>query len=88
MPRTDVDPRAALRDWVVGKADGAELSGGDLDSVALFHSRVLTSLHLPELILLIERLRGAPVEVESLVADHVASIDAIVERFFGAEASR
>jgi hypothetical protein len=95
MPRTDLDPRTALRAWVRAKAAadaapadaapaGDDLDGDDLDGVALFQRRLLTSLHLPELILLIERLRGAPVDVGSMGAEHVASIDAIVAEFFAA----
>jgi hypothetical protein len=90
MPRTDLDPRTALRAWVRAKATAdaapadAAPAGDDLDGVALFQRRLLTSLHLPELILLIERLRGAPVDVGSMGAEHVASIDAIVAEFFAA----
>jgi hypothetical protein len=85
MPRTDLDPRTALRAWVRAKAAAdAAPAGDDLDGVALFQRRLLTSLHLPELILLIERLRGAPVDVGSMGAEHVASIDAIVAEFFAA----
>jgi hypothetical protein len=84
---TDADPRTALRDWVRGKAEpGLTPAGEELDGVALFKQRVLTSLHLPELILLIERLRSAPVDVGSLKAEQVASIDAIVAEFFATEA--
>jgi hypothetical protein len=85
MPRTDLDPRTALRAWVRAKAAAdAAPAGDDLDGVALFQRRLLTSLHLPELILLIERLRGTPVDVGSMGAEHVASIDAIVAEFFAA----
>lgn len=88
MARTDIDPRAALRAWVRAKAHAdAAPAGDDLDGVALFQRRLLTSLHLPELILLIERLRGAPVDVGSMGAEHVASIDAIVAEFFATQAS-
>lgn len=86
MARTDIDPRAALRAWVRAKAHADAPAGDDLDGVALFQRRLLTSLHLPELILLIERLRGAPVDVGSMGAEHVASIDAIVAEFFATQA--
>jgi hypothetical protein len=56
--------------------------------VRLFEQRVLTSLHLPELILLIERLRREPVDVTTLTAADVASIDAIVARWFAPGADR
>jgi len=90
MPRTDLDPlaaRAALRDWVLAKAEDAATID-DLDSVALFDQRLLTSLHLPELILTIERLCGDAVDAASLTAEDVASIDAVADRFFGPEPRR
>jgi len=77
----DLDARAELRSWVASRADGIEPDPA-LDRVALFDQRVLSSLHLPELILLIERLRNEPVDVTTMAAPDVASIDAIVATFF------
>lgn len=99
MPRTDLggpagaagvadDTRRVLREWVASRQDGAGIDLDrldDLDGIPLFGERLLTSVHFPELILLVERLRGGPVDVASLTAADVATIDAIVERFFASE---
>jgi hypothetical protein len=53
------------------------------DRTALFEQRHLRSVHLPELLLLLERLRGAPIDVESLSAGDFRDIDTIVTRFSG-----
>jgi hypothetical protein len=79
--------RATLRDWIASRAQDADATPA-LDGVRLFEQRVLTSLHLPELILLIERLRREPVDVTTLTAADVASIDAIVARWFAPGADR
>jgi hypothetical protein len=87
MLPTDVDPRAALRTWVTSKAEGLEASEA-LDNVPLFEQRLLTSLHLPELILLIERLRSEAIDVTALASGDFATIDAIVDRFFAQVSDR
>jgi hypothetical protein len=88
MSRPDTpDPRTALRDWVAARNDEVTATE-DLDRVALFEQRVLTSLHLPELILLIERLTGAPVDATALRAEDIHSIDAIVAAWFSPEPVR
>jgi hypothetical protein len=87
VSRTDLDSRTALRDWVASRADGVDATP-DLDPVPLFERRLLTSLHLPELILLVERLRREPVDVTTLTAADLASIDAIANRFFTSEPGR
>ncbi|WP_158624311.1 hypothetical protein [Micromonospora sp. HM5-17] len=75
--RTEAETRAVLRDWVLKKASG--LDPEQLaDSTALFEQRYLRSVHLPELLLLLERLRGAPIEVEHLNLDNFGSLDAMV----------
>ncbi|HCU51155.1 MAG TPA: hypothetical protein DGG94_15390 [Micromonosporaceae bacterium] len=69
--------RMELRSFVQRRA-------GDLpvtDQTGLFTQRVLRSLHLPELIILLERLRGAPIDVERLHHGDLDSIDTIIERF-------
>lgn len=86
MPPSDDDARNALRHWVGTKA-GLDVSA-DLDALRLFEGRVLNSLDFIELVVLIERIGRAPVDVETLRPDDVASIDAIVGRFFASARAR
>jgi len=78
--RTDA-ARTELRAWITRR--GADPGPGGLsDHSALFEQRILRSIHVPELILLIERLSGEPVDVEDLSAGDFRDLDTIIERFF------
>jgi hypothetical protein len=78
--------RTALRSWVLSKAKSPD--GGTFDdSTPLFAERRLRSLHLPELLLLIERLRGEPIDVDDLRPGDFRDIDTLVSRFFGTGAT-
>jgi acyl carrier protein len=70
----------ALRSWVASKS--GRPAGEQLDGAGLFQDGLLNSLDLIELIMLIERLSGNPVDVDSLTAEDVSTIDAIAGRFF------
>jgi len=76
MP-SDLD---TLRKWVIGKAKDLPPEGLT-DDLPLLAGRHLTSLHVPELILLLERLRGAPIDVEQLRAGDFHSLRVIADRF-------
>jgi hypothetical protein len=81
-----VAARDALRTWILGK--NKELDPDRLtDSTPLFAERYLRSIHLPELILLVERLRGGAVDVSDLTAGHFRDIDTIVNLFINSEPS-
>jgi hypothetical protein len=82
--RSEGDVRAALRAWVASKAPD-DATGEIEDTTPLLGSGLLTSLHVPELILLIERLRERLVDIESLGRGDFHDIDTIVERFFTPE---
>jgi len=72
--------RTALREWILTKnrdLDQRQLA----DDTPLFAQRYLRSVHLPELILLVERLRGQPVDVSDLTAGHFRDIHTIVDLF-------
>lgn len=72
--------RAALRDWVAARA--RDIDPGQLtDTTALFEDGVLTSLQFPELILLIERLRGREIDVTALAPGDFRDVATIVDRF-------
>jgi hypothetical protein len=69
-----------LRGWVAGKARDLP-PGGLTDDLPLLAGRHLTSLHLPELILVLERLRGAAIDAELLRAGDFRDIRSIAARF-------
>jgi hypothetical protein len=78
--------REILRSWVLSKAKNPDATPVT-DSTPLFEERRLRSLHLPELLLLLERLRGEPIDVEDLRAGDFRDIDTLVSRFCGVEAT-
>ncbi|MEU3465697.1 hypothetical protein ABZ721_37890 [Streptomyces sp. NPDC006733] len=83
MP-SDEQIRTRLRAWVLTKATG--LSAADLtDRTPLFEERHLRSVHLPELLLLLERLRASPIDVEDLRPGDFRDIRTMVARFGGAQ---
>ena len=63
--RSEREIREALRSWVLSKA--RDLDSSTLtDKTPLFEERQLRSLHLPELLLFLEQLRGEPIDVDDL----------------------
>ncbi|RZU54521.1 hypothetical protein EV385_6472 [Krasilnikovia cinnamomea] len=78
--------RTALREWVAVRnpdLDPATLT----DQTPLISTRLVTSLHVVELLLLIEELRAAPVDPRSLAPGAFTDIDTIVRAFFGQDAA-
>jgi hypothetical protein len=69
-----------VRAWVISKARDLPPEGLT-DDLALLAGRHLTSLHLPELILLLERLRKRPIDVEQLRGGDFQDIATINARF-------
>ena len=59
------DVRSALRAWVADRNPGLD-PGTLTDQTPLISTRLVTSLHVVELLLLIEELRAAPVDPRSL----------------------
>jgi len=72
---------AELRGWVHAKAGDP----GITDRTPLFAERHLRSVQLPELLLLLERLRGARIDVERLEPGDFHSIATIADRFLPEE---
>lgn len=72
--------RANLRAWILTKndeADPRELS----DQTPLLAMGWLRSIHLPELLLMLERWRGGPVDVTDLGPGDFRDVETIVSRF-------
>jgi hypothetical protein len=84
--RSEPEIREALRSWVLSKARNLD-SSALTDKTPLFEERQLRSLHLPELLLLLERLRGEPIDVDDLRPGDFRDIDTLVLRFCSVQAS-
>jgi hypothetical protein len=76
----------ALREWVSAHARDLPPEGLT-DDLPLMERRHLTSLHLPELILLLERLRGEAIDVEELRTGDFASVRTIAARFLATDST-
>lgn len=77
---------AALRSWVAQKARDVP-AGGLTDDLPLLAGRHLTSLHIPELLLLLERLRGRPIDADRLQPGDFRDIQTIAARFLAPDAA-
>jgi acyl carrier protein len=75
-----------LRAWILehGKRiDAAELR----DDTPLLERRILTSLQLADLLLFLEELRGAPVDLERLTGASFRDVASLVKAFLPEEAA-
>jgi hypothetical protein len=68
--------KTEIRAWISGKA-GFPVT----DTTPIFEQRALLSVHVPELILLMERLRGEPIDVEDLRPSDFRDIATLASRF-------
>lgn len=76
--------KETLRQWVLKKSK--KISDSELTfQTMLLESRVISSLHVMELILEIERIKGSKFNLKSLKPGAFNSIDSIYATFFGAE---
>jgi hypothetical protein len=76
-----------LRAWVSARASDLP-PGGLTDDLPLLAGRHLTSLHIPELILFLERLRRQPIDVEALGAGDFRDVATIAARFLDVQPAR
>jgi hypothetical protein len=83
---SDSPALAQLRDWVASRARDLP-PGGLTDDLPLLAGRHLTSLHIPELILVLERLRGEAVDVDALQPGDFQDIRSISARFLPSAAT-
>ena len=82
---SELEVRETIRSWVLAKAkdlDSASLT----DKTPLFEDRHLRSLHLPEQLLLLEKLCGEEIDVSDLQAGDFRDIDTLVKRFISTRA--
>lgn len=79
--------RRTIVDWILRRT-AAELPGGLSDDTPLFEHGILSSFDVVELILLIEELRGSPVDVERIEPATFRSVDSICGAFLAPEVTR
>lgn len=78
---SEIEIREELRSWVLTKAPGLD-PAQFTDTTPLFEERHIRSVNVPELLLLLERLRGAPIDVDDdLRPGDFRDIDTLVRRF-------
>ncbi len=70
-----------LRAWLSARA-AESFCGTVSDDTPLIESGIINSLDVVELLLLIERLRGGIINVESLKPGAFSSLNAIIHNFF------
>lgn len=72
--------RAEVRHWVLRNA--TDLTEDQLtDTTPLLEARIITSLHVPELLLLLERLRCEPIDLSELGPGDLKDLATIYARF-------
>ena len=79
MSRSD-DARESLRAWIA-KRNGRIPAREIADDTPLIEQRILKSLDTLDLIVFLERLRGAPIEIEDLKIGVFRDVDTIVRTF-------
>lgn len=72
--------RAALRSFVLENNPGMDVEALR-DDTPLIKDRLVTSLHLVDMLLLLESLRQAPIDVRRMSPASFGSIDSIVRTF-------
>jgi acyl carrier protein len=77
---TEAEIKRALRDWIVERAKDkpAEMH----DETPVLETGILSSLDVVELILFVEHLLGAEVDVDDLQAESIRDVNAIYATFF------
>lgn len=74
--------RVRLHDWLI-RRNGCIAASDLTDETPLLERRIVTSLQVMDLILFIERLRGAPIKVSQIRPGSFRDIASIIDRFFG-----
>lgn len=80
------DIKLALKEWIAKKSGGKTALADLKDDTPIIEQRIISSLQVMDLIMYLEKLRGKPVEVESLKPGAFSTVSAIHANFFGAGA--
>lgn len=84
--REEAEIRAALREWIVRRAQ-ASADRVLQDNTPILAPGLLSSLDVVELILFIESLRGEEVEVDSIEPEALTDVNSLYDTFFRASAA-
>lgn len=85
MVKTENEIRQTVREWIVTK--GGIRTEELRDDTPIIERRIIKSVHIMDLILFLEKLRGEPIDVERLKVGVFRNVDAIYRNFF-ADGSR
>lgn len=77
---TAAELRTHLREWIARKRGIP--TDQVTDTVPLLEHRILSSLHVAELLVLIGELRERPVDIENLRPGNFRDLDTIIQVFF------
>ncbi len=79
--KTETEVRQSLRDWII-KTNGKIRAEDLADDTPIIDRRIISSLQLMDLILMLERLSGNPIDAEMLRPGAFSDINAIYRNFF------
>ncbi len=79
--KTEHDIRQTLRRWIVN-TNGRIAADEFTDQTPILEQRIIKSVHVMELVVLVEQLRGRPIDVERLKPRAFRDLDAIYSTFF------
>ena len=78
---TQEEARAELRAWVV-ETSGGKITRAELrDDTPILEQRIISSLHVAELILFVESLKGGPVDLTRIDGKALRDINAVCATF-------
>jgi acyl carrier protein len=77
---TETELREALREWIV-RTSGRIGREALRDDTPILEQRILTSLHVLELVLFLEQVTGLPIDVQRLRPGVFRDVDTICRSF-------
>ena len=83
---TETEARTALRAWIV-KTSGRIREEELADDTPILEQRILTSLHVMDLLLFLEKLTGRTIDPERLKPGAFRDVDTICRNFVSGEGS-
>ncbi len=79
--KSESEIRAEIREWILRK--NTKISAAELaDDTPLLEKRIISSLHIMELILLIERIKASRFDLKAIKPGAFNSVDSIYRSFF------